>query len=76
MRYRLNNILGYLELILYLKMTSRGLYAKSPFKSIFFSLKMDGGFYSKGRWGFFCKTDAPKGYPRILAARSKSDGLQ
>jgi hypothetical protein len=36
-------------------MTSRGLHAKSPFNSIFFPLEMDGGFYSKGRWGFFCK---------------------
>jgi hypothetical protein len=43
MRYGLNKILGYLELILYLKMTSRGLYAKSPFNSIFFSQKMDDG---------------------------------
>jgi hypothetical protein len=43
MRYGLNKILGYLELILYLKMTSKGLYAKYPFNSIFFSLKMDGG---------------------------------
>jgi hypothetical protein len=43
MRYGLNKILGYLELILYLKMTSKGLYAKSPFNSIFFSQKMDDG---------------------------------
>ena len=43
MRYGQNKILGYLELFLYLKMTSRGLYAKSPFNYIFFSLKMDGG---------------------------------
>jgi hypothetical protein len=42
-RYGLNKILGYLELILYLKMTSKGLYAKSPFNSIFFSQKMDDG---------------------------------
>jgi hypothetical protein len=45
MRYGLNKILGYLELILYLKMTSRGLYAKSLFNSILFSQKMDGGFF-------------------------------
>jgi hypothetical protein len=48
MRYRLNKILGYLELILYLKMTSRGLYAKSLFNSIF-SLKMDDGFFEENR---------------------------
>jgi hypothetical protein len=43
MRYGLNKILGYLELILYLKMTSSGLYTKSPFNSIFFLPKMDDG---------------------------------
>jgi hypothetical protein len=67
MRYGLNKILGYLELILYLKMTSRGLYAKSLFNSILFSQKMDGGFFWRKPRGLF-ETLPTKGYPWISAA--------
>jgi hypothetical protein len=72
MRYGLNKFLGYLELILYLKMTSRGLYAKSPFNSIFFSLKMDGGLYFiKVRGLFFSKNTRLKRYELISAVGSE-----
>jgi hypothetical protein len=62
MRYRLNKFLGYLELILYLKITYMGLFEKSKDWTVILKvnrgasyIKQDGGFKSKESRGLFMK---------------------
>jgi hypothetical protein len=62
MLYGLNKILGYLGLILYLKTASRGLYAKYPLNSIFFTMRNRQRISFQFPGGLLCKVSDPEGY--------------
>ena len=62
MLYGLNKIIGYLGLILYLKTASRGLYAKYPLNSIFFTMRNGQQISFQFLGGLLCKVSDPKGY--------------
>jgi hypothetical protein len=79
MRYGLNKFLGYLELILYIKIASRGLFENSKDRTVLKKInlevsyvKQSGGLFLKHYGVSFVNLARRKGYPRFPAIRSSS----